>query len=174
MGATTIESRCRITMSSKSCSSGHDRPASGRCCVDRAQAPMILMLIGRSCLSQQSLSSNGLMMMMMMLACEEMMETKMKMMTRAEKEGVSERETERQRDRRKAACAEVQAGAQPTKKIAQRLDSLVHVSRRSNETRKNACTWRHLHFERTQSPKSTARTRAFTGSVRAGLPRSTT
>ena len=38
MGASTIESRCRSTMSSKSYSSGHDRPACGRYCVDRAQA----------------------------------------------------------------------------------------------------------------------------------------
>ena len=35
-------------------------------CVDRAQAPMILTLHGRSCLSQQSMRRNGLMMTMMM------------------------------------------------------------------------------------------------------------
>ena len=45
-------------------SSGHDRPASERYCVDRAQAPVILILLGRSCLSQQSLRRNGWMMMM--------------------------------------------------------------------------------------------------------------
>ena len=70
----------------------------------------------------------------------------MKMMTRAEKEGVCERERGKGREKKNIDSTD-------KKKLAQRVKLFVWSMFQdgSNETRENACTWRHLHFERERS-----------------------